>query len=301
MSRRTTQPAEAPPVAIHPAAPRVQTQQFELTSTPDQREFVIRGDVYLAPGATTGVVFSHGFKGFGRWGFYPYLAPYVAAAGLNAVTFDYSGSGIGTDRETYTEPDAFAHNTYTRELEDLAAVAAEARSRGWIGARYGVFGHSRGGGDAILHAARSPDVAAIVTWAAISHVLRWLPAQAEEWRSRGFTEIVNARTGDVMRLNVSLLDECERLSDTELNIERAAAGITVPWLLVHGTADESVPVEDAHRLYAAAGGGSAPHVQLAILEGANHVFGGAHPLGDPPEVLRRLVARTADFFATHLR
>ncbi|HUF65336.1 MAG TPA: alpha/beta hydrolase [Gemmatimonadaceae bacterium] len=301
MSRREVVSPGAPPVAINPAAPHVQTQQFELTHAHDGRELVIRGDVYLSPGATTGVVFSHGFKGFGRWGFYPYLAPSVAAAGLNAVTFDYSGSGIGADRETYADPEAFAHNTYTRELADLAFVTAEARDRGWIGARYGVFGHSRGGGDAILHAARSPDVAALVTWAAISHVLRWLPAQADEWRSRGFTEVVNARTGDVLRLNVGLLEECERLGDTDLNIERAAARITIPWLLVHGTADESVPVTDAYRLYAAAGDGSAPHIQLAILDGANHVFGGAHPLGDPPEVLRRLVSRTADFFATHLR
>ncbi|CAN5362267.1 hypothetical protein BH23GEM2_BH23GEM2_15760 [soil metagenome] len=301
MSRRTTHAADAPPVTIHPAAPRVETEQFELTHAHDDGELVVRGDVYLSPGATTGVVFSHGFKGFGRWGFYPYLAPYVAAAGLNVVTFDFSGSGIGADRQTYTDADAFARNTYTRELVDLAVVAEEARNRGWIGARYGVFGHSRGGGDAILHTARSPDVAVLVTWAAIAHVLRWLPAEAEEWRRRGFTEVVNARTGDVMRLNVTLLEECERLSDTELNIERAAAAVTVPWFLVHGTADESVPVEDAHRLYAAAGDGSAPHVQLAILDGANHVFGGAHPLGDPPEVLRRLVARTADFFSTHLR
>jgi alpha-beta hydrolase superfamily lysophospholipase len=289
------------PVAMHPAAPQVETRQFELRRQADDRELVIRGDVYLSLGASTGVVFSHGFKGFGRWGFYPYLAPHVAAAGLNAVTFDYSGSGIGADRETYTDPDAFARNTYTRELADLAAVVAEARQRGWIGARYGVFGHSRGGGDAILHTARSPEVAALVTWAAIAHVLRWLPAQAEEWRNRGFTEVVNARTGDILRLNVTLLEECERLCESELNIERAASAITVPWLLVHGTADESVPVEDAHRLYAAAGDGNAPRLEFAILDGANHVFGGAHPLGEVKEVLRELVARTADFFATHLR
>lgn len=301
MSSRTAQAPAAPAVKAHPAAPRVETRPFELRRTHDGRELVIRGDVYLSPGATTGVVFSHGFKGFGRWGFYPYLAPHVAAAGLNAVTFDYSGSGIGADRQTYTDPDAFARNTYTLELGDLSAVVAEARLQGWIGERYGVFGHSRGGGDAILHAARSPGVAALVTWAAISHVLRWLPAAADQWRRLGYTEVVNTRTGDVLRLNTTLLDECERLSQSELDIERAAASITVPWLLVHGTADESVPVDDAHRLLAAAGSAGAPHVELAILEGANHVFGGGHPLGEVPEILRALVARTADFFAAHVR
>lgn len=300
MSSRTAR-AQASPVKVHPAAPPVETREFELKRTHDGRELVIRGDVYLSPAATTGVVFSHGFKGFGRWGFYPYLAPHVAAAGLNAVTFDYSGSGTGADRETYTDADAFARNTYTLELADLSAVVAEARRQGWIGDRYGVFGHSRGGGDAILHTARSSGVAALVTWAAISHVLRWLPAAAEQWRRLGYTEVVNARTGDVLRLNTTLLDECERLSASDLDIERAASEIDVPWLLVHGTADESVPLDDAHRLYAAAGGSDASHVELAMLEGGNHVFGGGHPLGEPPEMLRTLVARTADFFAAHVR
>ncbi|MGK2935441.1 MAG: alpha/beta hydrolase family protein, partial [Gemmatimonadaceae bacterium] len=187
MSARAAPPSAVPPLTVHPEAPAAETRQFELVRTHEGRELVIRGDVYLSPNATTGVVFSHGFKGFGRWGFYPYLAPHVAAAGFNAVTFDYSGSGIGADRETYTDPDAFARNTYTLELADLVAVVAEARRQGWIGSRYGVFGHSRGGGDAILHAARSPGVAALVTWAAISHVLRWLPAAAEQWRRLGFT------------------------------------------------------------------------------------------------------------------
>jgi uncharacterized protein len=295
-----TSPAPAAPVRVHPAAPRVETRQFELSRVHDGRELLIRGDLYLAPGATTGVVFSHGFKGFGRWGFYPYLAPRVAAAGLNVVTFDYSGSGIGADRETYTDPEAFARNTYMLELGDLSAVVTEAQRKGWIGQRYGVFGHSRGGGDAILHTASSPGVAALVTWAAISHVLRWLPAAAEQWRRLGYTEVVNARTGDVLRLNRTLLDECERLSGSDLDIERAAANVSVPWLLVHGAADESVPLEDAHRLHAAAGGSRASHVELAIVEGGNHVFGGGHPLGEVPEMLRAVVARTADFFAAHV-
>jgi uncharacterized protein len=289
------------PVRVHPEAPSVEVQAFELRREHDGRSVVIRGDVYRAPGARTGVIFCHGFKGFGRWGFYPYLAPHVAAAGLNAVTFDLSGSGVGVDRETYTEPEAFARNTYTQELGDIAAVVEEARSRGWLAERYGVFGHSRGGGGAILHSARSGGVAALVTWAAIAHVLRWLPNDAERWRVRGYTEVVNTRTGDVLRLDATLLDECERLSGTELNIERAAAGVTAPWLLVHGTADESVLVEDAHRLYAAAGGPGAERVALWIVDGANHVFGAAHPLVEVAPALRDVVRRTADFFAAHVR
>lgn len=300
-----TQPVVAgvagPPVLIHPEAPFVPVEQFRFSRRDAaRRELTIRGDMYFGRGARTGVVLCHGFKGFGRWGFYPYFAPCLAAAGFNVVTFDFSGSGVGEDREAYADPGGFACNTYTQELGDIHAVVEESRARGWIAGRYGLFGHSRGGGDAILHAASTRDVAALVTWAAISHVLRWMPHQTEEWRKRGYTDIVNTRTGDVLPLNVSLLEECERLAATTLNVERAASEIRVPWLLVHGTADESVKVDDAHALYAAAGGKNASRVQLEIIGGANHVFGAAHPLREISPVLRELVARTVSFFTEHV-
>ena len=75
----------------------------------------IRGEARIPvrpPGATAqGVILCHGFKGFGRWGFFPYLAERLAAEGLTAVTFDFSGSGVGPDRETFTELHAFAANS----------------------------------------------------------------------------------------------------------------------------------------------------------------------------------------------
>ena len=164
-----------------------------------------------------------------------------------------------------------------------------------------MFGHSRGGGGAILHAAHSPGVAALVTWAAISRVLRWSPDTAAEWRERGYTEIVNTRTGDVLQLNCTLLDECEQLGETTLNIRAAAAKITIPWLIAHGSEDETVPTDDAHDLYAAAGGNRADSVTLHLVPGGNHTFGASHPLGEVPEMLRDVVQRSADFFANHVR
>lgn len=290
----------APEVAVHPSAPRVAAESFRIERRDGGRELVIRGDVYFGTRARTGVVTCHGFKGFGRWGFYPYLAPTIAAKRFNVVTFDFSGSGVGDDRETYTDSDAFACNTYAQELADVAAVVRHARDRGWIGERYGMFGHSRGGGDAILHASKSSDVAALVTWAAIGQVLRWIPAARDEWRQRGYMEVVNTRTGDVLRVNSTLLEECEREGENTLNIERAAAGLKVPWLIMHGSVDDTVPVADAEQLYAAAGAAKNKRVELEIIPGGNHVFGAAHPLKEIPELLRGVVARTAAFFEKHL-
>ena len=99
------------------------------------------------------VIICHGFKGFAQWGFFPHIADALAREGLRAIRFDFSGSGVGPDGESFTEPRAFAENTFSRELEDVAAIEADARRRGWLEAPYGLVGHSRGGGTAILHAA----------------------------------------------------------------------------------------------------------------------------------------------------
>jgi fermentation-respiration switch protein FrsA (DUF1100 family) len=52
-----------------------------------------------------------------------------------------------------------------------------------------------------------------------------------------------------------------------------ARGIRIPWLLVHGTADELVPLQDSVDARAAAGG----RPELMTVEGADHRFTGAHP------------------------
>src|SRR5437867_37253 len=69
----------------------------------------------------------------------------------------------------------------------------------------GLVGHSRGGGIAILQAARDPRVRALVTWAAISSVERWPAPQRSSWRAAGKTDIQNARTGQVLPLYADVL------------------------------------------------------------------------------------------------
>ena len=51
----------------------------------------------------------------------------------------------------------------------------------------------------------------------------------------------------------------------EVTTERSIAGVGIPTLVMHGTADTVVPVSHAYRIAA-----RAPHAELAILEGAGH-------------------------------
>jgi dienelactone hydrolase len=253
----------------------------------------IRGEAYFAETPIGSVIIAHGFKGFAHWAFFPYLARTLAQDGLNAITFDFSGSGIGADRESFTQAEAFAHNTFSRELEDLELVEDYGRRRKWIHGKFGLFGHSRGGGMAILYAAaEAADVSSLVTWAAISYPNRWSPEDVITWRKRGHTEITNSRTGQVMRLETDLLDDVELHGKTKVNIAAAAAKIKAPWLIIHGTADETVPSSEAEHLHSLSKGMST----LRLIEGANHGFSATHPLNEVPPVLEKVALETAKFF-----
>lgn len=262
----------------------------------------VRGDLYRVEAAKNGVVICHGFKGFARWGAWPVLAAALNERGLNAIAFDFSGSGVGADRENFTELDDFAANTYRREIEDLDAVVKHATTQGWTSRDCGLFGHSRGGATAIFYASDSDRICCLTTWASIATIERWSEDQIRDWHQRGYIEVVNSRTGQVLRIERSALEECVRESRYGLDVERAAERVRAQWLIVHGSADDVVPVADAHCLAEANSRGDHGMVaEVRIVEGANHVFGATHPLATIPDELEQLIAVTADFFRDHLQ
>jgi uncharacterized protein len=277
------------PGAPQPIAPR----RFDIEGAAGR---IIRGEARLVPDARASVVLVHGFKGFARFAFFPYLADRLAAAGITALTFNLSGSGVGDDMETFSDSAAFEENTYTRELHDLGIVLGEGERRGWITERRGLFGHSRGGGIAILRAARDVHVHALVTWAAISTVERWPTDIADEWRRRGWLEVENARTKQTFRLRTAVLDEATQHGDGMLDIARAAETLLCPWLIVHGDADETVLVGEGESLARTAG----PNAELLRIPGGTHTFNVAHGMTSPSPQLREAADRTIRFFVDRL-
>jgi uncharacterized protein len=262
---------------------------------------VIRGDVRIpdGPPPRSAVIVVHGFKGFKDWAFFPYVCRKLAGAGHAVVSFNFSGSGIGNDPERFTELEAFAGNTLSRELEELAWVTDWTMSGDLLPRRpqtLGLLGHSRGGGDAILHAARDPRVRALVTWSAVSTFDRWGAATRAEWREAGRIYVLNARTGQQMPLDVGLLEDLEAHRD-ELDVTAAAARIAAPWLIVHGERDTTVELRDAEALARAS---TSPAARLEIVGEAGHTFEAAHPFAAPSPQLERALRVTTDHFERHL-
>jgi len=247
--------------------------------------------------ARPAVVVCHGFKGFKDWGFFPPTAERLALAGFTAVTFNFSGSGVGEDGESFDELDRWGRQTVSGDLADLETVVGYVAGLGapWIG----LLGHSRGGATALLHAARDDRVRALATWSAVCRYLRWSEDEVEAWRRDGRLDVLNLRTGQVLPVGRGLLDDLESNGEGSLDVLGAAARLRIPWLIVHGTADETVPQGDARRLReaSASGGGSG---ETLWVEGAGHTFGVRHPWAGSSPAFDQVLSRTVEFFSTAL-
>ncbi len=274
-------------------------------ATPARRAFSLtgadggplRGGIRSAGGSRPAVVICHGFKGFKDWGFFPATADRLAHAGFAAVSFNFSGSGVGEPGDSFNEPARFRHATYSNGVRDLDVVLAELRGGG-LGVRptaIGVLGHSMGGGIAALETAQDPGITALVTWSATARFGRlWRSEQIPEWRRSGTLEIVNQRTGERLPLATDILDDLERHAE-RLNVLAAASRIRAPWLVVHGAADESVPASDARDLAACA-----PHAHLLMVENAGHTFGIKHPWSGSTPQFDQVLEASVDWFSRHL-
>lgn len=244
------------------------------------------------------VLILHGFKGFKDWGMFPPLAQRLALAGFTAVSPNLSGSGVD-DAGEFSLPDRFGHNTFSAELQDAGRIV-ETLMRGELGvpppSTLGVLGHSRGGGIAVLQTARDTRIRALVTWSAISRVERWPQDQRVSWRAVGHTEIKNARTGQVLPLYTDVLDDIEQNSES-LDIQAAAARVKAPWLIIHGTEDESVGFSEAEALKAASRGNQ---TRLLPIERGGHTFGATHPWHSSTPQLDTVFDSTVEWLAAHL-
>ena len=279
-----------------------QSQAFTLRHPTDSAR-VIRGRVDAPTDADEArqyphVIVVHGFKGFMNWGFFPELGARLAAAGYAGVFFNTSGSGIGEDLENFTEVEAFERSTYSKDLEDLERVRAEVRAGVFTGVdpdRAGILGHSRGGGEALIHAAEAGDLACVVTWAAIPAASRFDAQTIARWREEGFLEIANARTGQVFRIRLDGLEDYEA-NVARFDILAASSRMEAPTLLVHGAEDEAVEFEALDLLATARGEG----VTTLRVEGTGHTFGIRHPMTETGPAFEEVWSRTRAFLDEHL-
>ena len=225
------------------------------------------------------IIFCHGYKGFKDWGAWGVLAKTFAVSGIAVLKFNFSHNG-GTVNQPIDFPDleAFGHNNYTKELDDLDRVL------NWVELTYRkhcsidttniiLVGHSRGGGIATLKAAEDTRVKKLVSLAGVSDFKSRFPrgSDLDTWKSTGVQLVANGRTKQQMPHYYQFYENF-MANESRLTIQAAVKNLNLPHLIIHGDADTTVDIKEALALHK-----WNPESQLLIIEGANHIFGSHHP------------------------
>ena len=246
------------------------------------------------------LIFVHGFKGFKDWGFWPYSGNHFAEKGFFVLTFNFSHNGVGESIIEFTELDKFANNTFSLELEELNEVI-DAYLNNFFGVKnnkqIGIVGHSRGGGDSLIVSSKRKEIKAVVTWAAVANFDRYTKRQAKEWRKNGFFEVLNTRTNQMMRLNVSLLEDIEKNKEDLLNLEKAARNLNKPFLIIHGEQDLSVPIKEGEQIY---NWSNKELTEFYKIKASGHTFDITHPFEGSNPKFDSVLEKTLTFFKQHL-
>jgi len=266
-------------------------QTFTLTS---DEGLPIRVTLTMPEEPRAVVIVVHGFKGFREWSFFPWISERLADCDFAVCRFDMSRNGIGEDLSTFEHLDLFADDTYSIQLADLRRVAQRIDEEPSLSRlpRF-LLGHSRGGAVALLGAEDVSRIRGVITWSTISTADRWDEPLKQQWRSEGGLDVVNQRTGQVMRVSTAILDDYETNRD-RLDVLAAAERLRVPLFAVHGLGDESVPAAES-RIIA----GKAADASLLLITGASHTFGAIHPLIHLPRDLELVMRATIAWVTGH--
>jgi uncharacterized protein len=243
------------------------------------------------------VLVLHGFRGYKSVGLLVAIAERLARAGFTAVNVSVSGAGVDEAGE-FQYPERFAHNTYSREMNDIRQVIAailEGKLGVAIPSALGLLGYSRGGGVALCIAREVPAVDAVVTWAAIATIRRYTDEEIEAWRALGRIT-TETRTGEPLPMDFEIVEDALAHAD-RFDIGLAARLLQRPWLLVQGTEDDTVPVEEGGELALQS---TDERFESLLIPGADHAFTARQPWERMTPQLEKLFNATTRFFSRHL-
>lgn len=253
------------------------------------------------------IIFLHGFKGFKDWGPFPVVCEELSSAGFGVVAMNFSLNGVGESMTEFDQLELFARETLSQDLDDVATVI-DALKRGEIGIEkaelgtdeIGILGHSRGGHTAVAAAAENEEIVCLVTWSAVADYLaRWSDEMINDWKTKGTTEILNGRTGQVMPLGKVVYDDAVENADRVIALRRVQ-NLYIPSLFIHAKGDEAVPYSEAEKLYR---NSPSEDKELKLIPNSGHTFGGAHPFEEEefPAPLEDAVNATSNWFQYYLQ
>lgn len=209
-----------------------------------------RIDHHFHPGnrADALVILGHGVTGNKDRPHLIALAEGLAARGWPCLRISFSGNGESEGR--------FQDSCITKEIGDLQAVLDAVPDT----AQVAYVGHSMGAAVGVLTAARDLRIRALISLAGMTHTADFV--------QREFGDVTPGEgcmwEDETCPLSWTFVDDL-RLIDNTLS---AADAVTQPWLLIHGDADDVVPIQDGHDASEAA----SCQKEFLAIPGAGHSF-----------------------------
>jgi dipeptidyl aminopeptidase/acylaminoacyl peptidase len=219
------------------------------------------------------VVLSHGLESSKDGNKWLILASRLSDAGYASLRFSYRGCGEGPEKSE----GAFEASTLTARIKDYRAALEYLQQTKVRGDRLATIGSSFGGMVAL--AGQDPRIKTLVCLATpccLPPLMEHSPAAHSD------DGLVQVEPGPL--LPATIYDD---MADYDLCA--AAAQIGCPLLIMHGSKDEVVPVENAQDLYKSA---KEPK-KLVVMNGANHSF-------DDPDHLEQAIALTMEWIQQYL-
>lgn len=195
------------------------------------------------------VVLGHGVTGNKDRPLLVAIAEGLSAKGWPCLRFSFSGNGESEGR--------FEEATITKETGDLLSVLRTVPQE----MRIAYIGHSMGAAVGVIKACHSLTIQVLVSLAGMVHT----------------ADFVKREFGDVTPGHGNMWDEegcplsvafVEDMKDIGCLVDQATQ-VRQPWLLIHGTEDDVVPIKDSLDAFDAA----MCEKELLRIPGAGHSFG----------------------------
>ncbi|PIA58382.1 hypothetical protein AQUCO_00500360v1 [Aquilegia coerulea] len=204
------------------------------------------------------VILCHGFLSTKESNVMVNLADALRKRGISSFRFDFAGNG---------ESEGALQDMYLREVEDLHAVIQHFSRENRVATA--IIGHSKGGDVVLLYASHNHDIRTIVNISGRYDLMKGIEERLgrnymQEIREEGFIDVKNKK--GIVSYRVTKESLMERLN-TDIHGACLQIEKECRVLVVHGSADKIVPVEDAREFAKIL-----PNCKLEIIKKANHGY-----------------------------
>ncbi len=194
------------------------------------------------------VVIGHGVTGNKDRPFVMNLAKGIEEVGISVLRISFTGNGdSGGD---------FGTCTISKEVEDLIVVLDTV-----AGNRRIVYaGHSMGGAVGVLAASNDERIGHLISLSGMVHTAKFNEVEfGDQIPDEGFMW-----EEEDCPLSSAFVNDMNEIS----SVLEKGSQIKVPWLLIHGTEDDVVPIDETHEIFEKA---NEPKKKV-VIGGADHVF-----------------------------